>query len=92
MRLVTLRLVVVGKVQGVWYRDSMLCEAVRLNVAGWVRNRRDGTVEAMLQGDAEQVEVLVQWAHRGPQFARVERVEIEPGSGEYHRFEIQESV
>lgn len=87
--LTTLRLVMHGRVQGVWYRDSMRREAEALGVSGWVRNRSDGTVEAMVQGEAAAVEALVRWAHRGPQFAEVERVEIEPGSGSHARFEIR---
>jgi acylphosphatase len=63
-----------GLVQGVGYRESMRREAERLQVAGWVRNRRDGSVEALVSGQAEQVESIVRWAYRGPRFAEVERV------------------
>jgi len=69
------RLVVHGHVQGVFYRESMRREAERLGVDGWVRNRSDGTVEAHVQGGAEAVEAIVAWARRGPEHARVERVE-----------------
>lgn len=85
----TLHLVMHGHVQGVWYRDSMRREAEGLGVCGWVRNRSDGTVEAMLQGTNDAVDALVRWAHRGPQLAQVECVDIEQGSGEYSKFEIQ---
>jgi acylphosphatase len=54
----------------------MVQEARRLGVAGWVRNRRDGTVEALVLGDAVSIQALVDWAHRGPEQARVERVEV----------------
>lgn len=84
----TLRLVVHGRVQGVFFRDSMRREAQRLGVAGWVRNRSDGTVEAMVQGEAAAVDAIVRWAHRGPEHARVERVEIEPGEEAYSSFEV----
>lgn len=84
----TLRLVVHGRVQGVFFRDSMRREARRLGVAGWVRNRSDGTVEAMVQGEAAAVDAIVRWAHRGPEHARVERVGIEPGEGAYSSFEV----
>lgn len=92
VQLHTLRLVIHGRVQGVWYRDSMRREAEHLGVSGWVRNRGDGTVEAMVQGAPEAVDALVRWAHRGPQLAEVERVECEPGSGSYVGFEVRGSV
>jgi acylphosphatase len=70
------RLVIRGRVQGVWYRGSMEREAVRLGVAGWVKNRPDGTVEAVVEGDAAAVESLVAWCRKGPPSARVDDVEI----------------
>ena len=72
---VTRRLVVRGQVQGVWYRESMRIEAGRLGVRGWVRNRLDGTVEALVQGEAHAVEAIVRWAWRGPERAQVSAVE-----------------
>lgn len=84
----TLRLVIHGRVQGVYFRDSMRREAQNLHVAGWVRNRIDGAVEAAVQGDAAGVDALVRWAHRGPERAQVERVEIEPHDGSYTSFEV----
>ncbi len=84
----TLRLVIHGHVQGVFFRDSMRREAQRLGVAGWVRNRADGTVEAAVQGEPADVDLIVRWAHRGPDYAHVDRVEIEPDNGSYSNFEI----
>jgi len=84
----TLHLVIHGRVQGVFFRDSMKSEAQHLAVAGWVRNRSDGTVEASVQGEPAAVDAIVRWAHRGPQHAQVERVEIEPDDGSYNSFEI----
>lgn len=84
----TLRLVIQGRVQGVFFRDSMLHEAQQLGVAGWVRNRSDGTVEAMVHGDPAAVDAIVRWAQRGPQHAQVTRVEIEPDDGRYTSFEV----
>lgn len=77
-----------GRVQGVFFRDTMRREAQRLGVSGWVRNRSDGAVEAAVQGEPAAVDAIVRWAHRGPEFAHVERVEIEPHEGSYTVFEI----
>ena len=84
----TLRLVIHGRVQGVFFRDSMRREAQMLGIAGWVRNRSDGTVEAAVQGEPADVDAIVRWANRGPERAQVERVEIEPHDGNYSNFEV----
>lgn len=84
----TLRLVIHGRVQGVFFRDSMRREAQNLSVAGWVRNRNDGTVEATVHGEPAAVDAIVRWAWHGPQRAQVERVEIEPDVGSYTGFEV----
>ncbi|MBP8813973.1 MAG: acylphosphatase [Laribacter sp.] len=68
-----------GKVQGVYYRDNAVAMARAAGVAGWVRNRSDGTVEALLEGPAEQIERMLAWAHRGPEAARVDRIDISEG-------------
>jgi len=83
----TKRLIIYGRVQGVFFRESMCRQAAELGVTGWVRNRRDGSVEATVQGDEAAVERMIDWARAGPAYAQVERVEIEPGSGEYDHFE-----
>ena len=69
------RLVIRGSVQGVGYRYAMVEAARALDVAGWVRNRRDGTVEAFAQGDAAAIEAIIAWCRRGPPAARVTDVE-----------------
>lgn len=84
----TLHLVIHGRVQGVYFRDSMRREAQNLRVSGWVRNRSDGTVEAAVQGEPADVDAIVRWAHHGPQRAQVERIEIGPHEGSYGNFEV----
>jgi acylphosphatase len=69
------RVVVEGRVQGVFYRDSCRREALAAGVTGWVRNREDGTVEAVFEGDERAVAALVSWCHHGPPRALVTRVE-----------------
>ena len=72
--MVSLRLEISGRVQGVGFRYSMRDEATRRGVRGWVRNRRDGSVEALAQGEPAAVQALVDWARRGPPGARVTEV------------------
>ena len=75
-RVIRRRVVVHGQVQGVFFRDSCRREARSRQVAGWVRNNDDGTVEAVFEGDPDAVTTLVDWAHDGPAGARVSRVEV----------------
>ena len=70
------RVVVHGFVQGVYFRDSVRRRAVSTGVAGWVRNNREGTVEAVLEGDPDAVERVVDFCRDGPRGARVDDVEI----------------
>jgi acylphosphatase len=70
------RVVVRGRVQGVFFRDSTRRRAQELGVAGWVRNLPDGTVEAVLEGDAEAVEAAVAFARTGPSRASVDGIEV----------------
>ncbi|MDH5209622.1 MAG: acylphosphatase [Burkholderiaceae bacterium] len=72
------RFVVRGIVQGVGFRHALCREAVRLGLAGWVRNRRDGTVEALAVGSNHALDALHRWSQRGPAAARVEAVEAVP--------------
>lgn len=84
----TLRLVIHGRVQGVFFRDSMRHEAQNLAITGWVRNRSDGTVEAVVQGETAAVDTIARWSQRGPRQAQVERIETEPDQGSYSSFEV----
>lgn len=79
-------------VQGVYFRDSLRQQAEALEVSGWVRNRRDGSVEAMLQGEDTEVEALIAWCQTGNGRSRVERVEIEEGQGEFSGFERLDTI
>jgi acylphosphatase len=69
------RVVIHGRVQGVFFRGSTVDRARRVGVSGWVRNRPDGTVEAVFEGSEAQVTEMVRYCHEGPSWARVERVE-----------------
>lgn len=66
-----------GQVQGVGFRAAMVREAERLGITGWVRNRRDGTVEAQICGEAGSVAALLAWTRRGPRGASVSQVSVE---------------
>jgi len=78
---------IVGLVQGVGYRDAMCREADRLGVTGWVRNCRDGSVEAIVDGAPRAVEAIIAWANRGPPAARVTGVSVSQASGSFAGFE-----
>lgn len=74
----TLHLRITGRVQGVGYRASLMHEAQRRSLRGWVRNRLDGSVEALLHGPDDDCDAVVAWAHRGPPAAQVLQVAIQP--------------
>ena len=71
------RLIVRGDVQGVFFRDTARRRAAELGVGGWIRNRPDGAVEAVVEGDPDAVGAMVRFCHEGPDRARVDRVEEE---------------
>jgi acylphosphatase len=71
------RLIIEGRVQGVGYRASLAEEAIALGLCGWVRNRRDGSVEACVDGEVQAIEAIILWAKRGPPAALVSNVTIE---------------
>ena len=72
------RLTISGRVQGVGYRDWAMTTALRLGLAGWVRNCTDGSVEALVVGDDQAVGEMIDACRRGPTMARVDNVDIEP--------------
>ena len=73
----TRRLIIRERVQGVAYRYHMTEEERRLGVSGWIRNRRDGSVEALVSGDAAAVAAIIAWARHGPPSAGVSHVAVE---------------
>ena len=83
------RVVIRGRVQGVFFRDTCRREARSRGVAGWVRNAEDGSVEAVFEGEPAAVEAMINWSHRGPASADVTAVEVvdEPPQGE-KRFRV----
>jgi acylphosphatase len=89
MRLVTKRLIITGRVQGVGFRFYAERKARELGIAGWVRNRRDGSVEAVIQGAPGTVETMIAWARRGPPSAVVAEVRVTEASGDFTEFETR---
>jgi acylphosphatase len=79
-------LIIRGQVQGIGFRWSMAAQARRLGVCGWVRNRRDGSVEALVCGPNAEVAAMIYWAGQGPAGARVERVEVEESAERCEEF------
>ncbi|MCH7756872.1 MAG: acylphosphatase [Thaumarchaeota archaeon] len=84
------RVLIKGKVQGVFFRQALKVKAKQKNVFGCVKNLTDGRVEAILEGDEENVNNLVEWCHGGPANARVEDIEIrnEKFSNEFSKFDV----
>jgi acylphosphatase len=72
------RLTITGRVQGVGYRDWTISMARRLGLTGWVRNRRDGAVEALIVGDEAAVGRMIEACRRGPPAARVDEIDVDP--------------
>jgi acylphosphatase len=85
----TRRLAITGRVQGVGFRYSMEREARGLGVTGWVRNRRDGSVEATVQGTPEAVAAITAWARHGPPGALVTDVKESDGDGDHTSFDTR---
>lgn len=88
--LIARRALISGRVQGVWFRDSLRRVAESLGVAGWARNCSDGTVELWAEGPADTVGKLLDYSREGPPRALVERVDVETASpAGHHRFEVR---
>ena len=84
------RIFVTGKVQGVFFRQTLKVMAKKNNVFGWVKNLNDGRVESLLEGDEKKISILVEWAQNGPANSRVESVEIqnEKFISEFSKFDV----
>ena len=84
------RLIVSGRVQGVFFRAETQSQALRLHLNGWVRNMSDGRVEILIEGDEGDVNRMIAWCHKGPRLAVVENIDFfdESFKGEYKDFEI----
>jgi acylphosphatase len=80
-----------GRVQGVYFRASTVAQARRLSVTGWVKNCRDGSVEAVAEGEPAEIEELIAWCRQGPPGAHVTLVEVryESSQDEFHGFSIK---
>lgn len=81
---------VIGRVQGVWFRQSTKNVADRHNVTGWVRNNPDHSVAAIFEGERTAVQAVIDWCRRGPEMAHVEELQTEwqASSGEFDQFQI----
>ena len=84
------RLFVTGRVQGVFFRQSLKAKSIQNDVFGWVKNLQDGRVECLLEGTEENISILVEWAYHGPANAIVENVEIhnEKFNNEFTNFDV----
>ena len=80
MSVIRCSVIVTGRVQGVWFRESCRREAAAAGVTGWVRNAEDGSVQAALEGEPDRVEQLLAWMRVGPNHAVVTHVEVHPES------------
>lgn len=84
-----LHLYIHGRVQGVGFREAMRGEAQRFGITGWVRNRPDGTVEAVIVGADAAVSAMLEWCRMGPPLARVEKVEQAVTTGNFSSFTVR---
>ena len=84
------RLFVTGRVQGVFFRQSLKAKSIQNDVFGWVKNLQDGRVECLLEGNEKNISILVKWAHDGPANAIVENVEVhnEKFDNQFTKFDV----
>lgn len=89
-KFVRARAIITGRVQGVFFRAETRRAAIDRNVNGWVQNRPDGSVEAVIEGEEASVTSMLEWCWKGSPLSKVQHVDIrrEPYEGEFNRFEI----
>ncbi len=94
MEQMRVRVRITGRVQGVYFRAETQSAAQRIGVTGWVRNVRDGSVEAVFEGEAHRVREMVAWCWKGSPFSRVDDVEVieEPYRNEFQDFRVVRTV
>jgi len=85
-------LIATGRVQGVGFRQYMMHTARELGITGWVRNRADGSVEAVIAGAPESVARMIERAQRGPAHAAVTELRVSEADGTFERFELRPTV
>ena len=87
-------LIVIGRVQGVFFRYETQKTASNLGLKGWVRNRMDGSVEVLAEGDQKKIEQLIGWCRQGPALAKVDDLQIDwqAPTGEYHGFKVERTA
>jgi acylphosphatase len=90
MEMKRVRVLIKGRVQGVFFRAYTRDAAAEIGVSGWVRNRADGRVEALFEGEREKVDRMIAWCHQGSPLSRVETVDIQEEAylGDQDRFDI----
>ena len=86
------RVIVKGRVQGVYFRASTVQQARHLGLTGWVTNRHDGSVELVAEGQSDKIEELIAWCRQGPPEARVDEVDLQRQGfrGEFTEFRIRQ--
>ncbi len=84
-------LIIHGRVQGVFFRDSTRRRAKKLGLIGWVSNQEDGTVKVVAEGEQEDLEKLIKWCYNGPIIAKVDKIDIQwqEATGRFNNFEIK---
>jgi acylphosphatase len=90
MKRVRVHLLISGRVQGVYFRKDSMNEALRLDLKGWVKNLPDRRVEAVVEGEEENISKFIKWCEKGPPLAIVRKIEVsrEKPTGEYDSFTI----
>jgi len=85
-----IHLLISGKVQGVFFRQALKVVAKKNNVSGWVKNLKDGCVEAVLEGDSKSINSVIEWTRIGPANSRVDNVDVssEEFKNEFLAFEV----